>query len=63
MNNPCRKDCPKRSPTCHCECSDYLEFFEERQRENRERYISNDINYRNAFVDRAIRCAIRARRR
>jgi hypothetical protein len=63
MKNPCSKDCPKRSPTCHCECPNYLAFFAERQRENQERQRLNAINYDNAFVDRAIKCAIKARRR
>jgi hypothetical protein len=24
--NPCKRDCPKRSPTCHSECKDYKDF-------------------------------------
>lgn len=31
--NPCYvdgKDCPKRTSTCHGECPEYLEFFNER---------------------------------
>ena len=63
MTNPCSKNCPKRSSTCHCECREYLAFFEERQRENQERHRINAINYNNAIVDRAIKCAIRAKRR
>jgi hypothetical protein len=63
MKNPCDKNCPNRSPTCHCECEAYLAFFEERQRENKERHRINSINSDNAFVDRAVKCAIKARRR
>ena len=63
MQNPCSKNCPKRSPVCHCACPDYLAFFEERQRENQERQRLNAINYNNAIVERAIKCAIKAKRR
>lgn len=24
--NPCKKDCPRRSPTCHATCKEYKEF-------------------------------------
>lgn len=63
MKNPCSKNCPGRSPTCHCECEEYLAFFEERQRMNKEKQELNAINYDNAFVNRAVKCAIKARRR
>ena len=63
MKNPCSKNCPGRSPTCHCECEEYLAFFEERQRFNQEKQRITAINCDNAFVDRAVRCAIKARRR
>lgn len=26
MENPCRKDCPRRSPTCHSDCPDYEKY-------------------------------------
>lgn len=45
MKNPCKKDCPDRSPTCHQTCTDYLEFFEYRRRENEQRYQWNKIHY------------------
>ncbi len=60
--NPCTKDCPKRSPTCHGECEEYLAFFEERQRINQERHRMNAVNS-NVIVDRAIKCALEAKRR
>jgi hypothetical protein len=28
MENPCRKDCPRRSPVCHSSCPDYDEYRE-----------------------------------
>ena len=63
MNNPCTKDCPRRSPTCHCECKEYQAFFEARQRELEERHRINSINYDNEIIRRAIDCAIKARRK
>lgn len=27
MRNPCKKDCPDRTATCHAECEKYLEYF------------------------------------
>lgn len=63
MKNPCTKNCPGRSPTCHCECEEYLEFFEERIRMNKEKQRLNEINYDNAIVKRAVKCAMKARRR
>lgn len=63
MKNPCSKNCPGRSPTCHCECKDYLDFFEERQRINKEKQRISGINNDNAIVNRAVKCAIKARRR
>jgi hypothetical protein len=26
MKNPCTKDCPRRSPTCHSSCPDYPKY-------------------------------------
>ena len=26
MENPCRKDCPERTATCHCTCMKYKQF-------------------------------------
>lgn len=31
MNNPCVKDCPRRSPACHGSCEKYAAFAEERR--------------------------------
>ena len=31
--NPCKRDCPERSPTCHAECEKYLTWVESRQPE------------------------------
>lgn len=38
MKIPCKKDCPRRSATCHAECEDYLAFVEDtRQRREQRR--------------------------
>lgn len=42
--NPCPPTCPKRSPTCHGTCKDYLEYW----RFNREQ---DGIRYREAQLD------------
>lgn len=34
MKQPCPKHCPRRSPTCHGECRDYLEFYNGNRRQN-----------------------------
>lgn len=47
MENPCRKDCPDRSPVCHGKCDKYLAFSKERQAENEARYNFNQIMYEN----------------
>lgn len=26
MENPCKRDCPRRSPTCHSSCPDYAKY-------------------------------------
>ena len=51
MRQPCKKDCPNRSPTCHSECDAYLEFFEfckevrkkDRQKGNVDGYIKDAV--------------------
>lgn len=51
MRNPCKRDCPDRSATCHAECVKYLTFYawckEAREKERQDRiptgYIVNEI--------------------
>lgn len=31
MKQPCVKECPNRSPTCHGDCEKYLEYFAKRR--------------------------------
>lgn len=33
-DNPCRRDCPRRSPTCHASCPDYADYKEKLNKEN-----------------------------
>lgn len=33
-DNPCKRDCPKRSPTCHGSCPDYADYKERLNKEN-----------------------------
>ncbi len=50
--NPCKRDCPRRSPTCHSECKEYLEFRAELD----QKCLKRKLNYENAyFAYRSIR--------
>lgn len=45
MRNPCKKDCPGRSPTCHAECDVYLDFYawcKETREQERKQSITMD---------------------
>lgn len=33
-DNPCKRDCPKRSPTCHIDCPEYAKFRVNKDKEN-----------------------------
>jgi hypothetical protein len=37
VRNPCKKDCPGRSATCHAECDAYLEFHNWNRKQYAER--------------------------
>ena len=37
--NPCAKDCPYRSPTCHSECEPYLAYYESRVQASKKRVV------------------------
>lgn len=47
-SNPCKKDCPERSATCHATCEKYSEFSEENRKEKekikKENYIKNSLD-------------------
>ena len=44
MKNPCKKDCPGRSPTCHAECEAYLAFNEHNKKKNAKQLMQSRIN-------------------
>lgn len=37
IKNPCTRDCPERSPTCHAKCEKHLEWLEARKAEQAEK--------------------------
>ena len=43
MTNPCAKDCPDRSPTCHGSCERYAAFAAYREQIRQNRYSENQI--------------------
>lgn len=43
--NPCRKDCPNRSPTCHGECDAYAEYFELRRAERKAEHDDAGVEF------------------
>lgn len=64
MDNPCKKDCPDRMATCHCECERYKKFRarvdERNRRRNKElenRPFSHDLEmkYRKKLKSRRAR--------
>lgn len=42
---PCQQNCQGRSPTCHAECKEYLDFVEKRAAFREQRFRENDISY------------------
>ena len=44
MKNPCVKDCPGRSPTCHAECEAYLAFHEHNKAKNHKQLQQSLVN-------------------
>jgi len=53
MKQPCKKNCPDRTSTCHSECEQYLEFVRARN-EERERIRHHKV------TDGYIRDAVKA---
>lgn len=37
IQNPCKRDCAERSPTCHAECEKYFKWREAREAEQAEK--------------------------
>ena len=42
-DNPCKRDCPERSATCHIECAKYNEWHDKRSAELRDIYKKKDL--------------------
>lgn len=48
MKNPCTKDCPDRTPDCHCDCERYIRFAKNRREyldHKRQQNVLNDYYY------------------
>lgn len=60
-NNPCKKDCPNRSGTCHAECKEYLEWQEERKAFVKE--VNKKRALESGFMEHIVRISDRANRR
>lgn len=54
MINPCAKDCPERSPTCHGSCKRYADFAAYREQVRMNRYRENQVI--GAIFDAVHRC-------
>lgn len=54
VKNPCAKDCPDRSPTCHGECERYAAFAAHCERMRQARHQENIVA--GAVFDAVQRC-------
>ena len=52
-DNPCKRDCPKRSPTCHSTCKDYAGYKEKLDKENELIHKKKEENRRLDDAERA----------
>ena len=41
--NPCTRDCPKRSGRCHIDCPDYIKWHEKRAEELKAIYEQKNL--------------------
>lgn len=44
MKIPCTKDCPDRVPGCHGKCPAYMEYWEEHQKELKQRTLQSEVS-------------------
>lgn len=44
-NNPCKPDCPERSPTCHSECEKYIAYDILRDIYRNQIYRDKELKY------------------
>lgn len=59
--NPCAKDCPDRSPTCHSGCEKYANYAAWRESVRREKHLNAMVNQ--TVWDMIDRCRKRCARR
>ena len=44
MKIPCTKECPDRVPCCHSKCAAYLAYWEEHQKELKQRTLQSEVS-------------------
>lgn len=44
IKSPCKKDCKRRSETCHGTCEDYLKFCEKNEQMRHKRHMDSIRN-------------------
>lgn len=54
IEQPCKKDCPNRSATCHAECEAYLQFMEHNAKERERIHNSKKVN---GYIRDAVRAS------
>lgn len=62
VKNPCKKNCPGRSATCHCECKAYLAYAEAKNAEYDDRRAALDRETYTADAKRRAKSAERLRK-
>ena len=62
--NPCAKDCPNRSATCHAECEKYAVFAKEREEERQAEWKERQAEARMSgyVIERNIKARKRRRK-
>lgn len=59
---PCKRDCPRRTETCHAECAPYLAYEEAKQEEYRANGAERDRNAYTADAEKRSRSVARMKR-
>lgn len=54
MTQPCKRDCPGRTATCHTECEKYRQFVDQQRDEYKRRL--DDMQVTDAVFDGRRRC-------
>ena len=60
IEQPCKKDCPNRSATCHAECEAYLQFIEYNSIQREDIHRKKKIN---GYIRDAVRASKKKSRR